>query len=111
MPLVTVIRSSHLHDVTMSTGTIHQSAPGGQGAHFRIVHDAVPQLGSGVVLHLIMVDLIGSMIGYQHIIRVITFNGRNQFQHADCTRLFFGEGASDGEGMTSFGNHNLSFKW
>ena len=110
-PIVTVPRVSRLHDVAMSTGTIHQTAPGGQGAHFRIVHDAVPQFGGGVVLNLIAIDLIRGMIGHQHIIGVITFGRGKQFQHADGTGLFFGEGASDGERMTSCSDHNLSFKW
>ena len=110
MPLVTVPRVSHQHDVAMSTSTIHQSAPGGDGAHFRIVHDAVPQFGSGVVLNLITIDLIRGVIGHQHIIAVIAFGRRNQFQHADRRRLLFGEGAGNGERMTSFGDHNLSFE-
>ena len=102
--------TSNQHDVAMGASTIHQSAPGGQGAHFRIVHDAVPQFGGGVVLNLIAVDLIRGMIGHQHIIRVITFSRRNQFHHTDCRRLLFGEGASNDERVTSFSNHNLSFE-
>lgn len=95
----------------MSTSTIHQTAPGSQGAHFGIVHDAVPQLSGGIVLDLIAVDLIRGMIGHQHIIGIIAFSGRKQFQHADGARLFFGEGASNDERMTSCGSHNLSFVW
>ena len=110
MPLVTVPRVSHQHDVAMGTSTIHQSAPGGDGAHFRIVHDAVPQFGSGVVLNLITIDLIRGVIGHQHIIGVIAFGRGNQFQHANSRRLLFGEGAGNGERMTSFGDHNLSFE-
>jgi len=94
----------------MSTSTIHQSAPGGQGAHFRIVHDAIPQLCGSIVVYLITVDLIRTVIRYQHIIAVITFGGRKQFQHADGTRFFFGEGASDSKRMTSCGSHNLNFE-
>ena len=103
--------TSNQHDVAMSTSTIHQSAPGGQGAHFRVVHDAVPQFGGSIVLNLITIDLIRGVIGHQYIIGVIAFGRRNKFQHADCARLFFGEGASDDERMTSCSDHNLSFKW
>ena len=110
MPLVPVVRVSHPHNVAMGASTIHQSAPGSDRAHFRIVHDAVPQFGGGVVLNLISVDLIRGVIGHQHIIRVITFGRGNQFQHTHSRRLLFGEGASDDERMTSFGNQNLSFK-
>ena len=95
----------------MSTGTINQSAPGGHGAHFGIVQDAEPQLCGSIVLNLIAIDLIRTVIGYQHIIGVITFGRGKQFQHADGTGLFFGEGASDSKRMTSFSDHNLSFKW
>ena len=104
-----VVRVSHLHDVTMSTSKVHQTAPGGQGAHFRVVHDAVPQFGGCVVLHLIAIDFIRGTIGDHNIIGVITIGRRNNFQHTHRTGLFFGEGTSDDEGMTSCGNHNLCF--
>ena len=107
--VVTVPRVSHLYDVAMCASTVHQIAPGGHGAHFRIVHDAEPQFGSSIVFNLITIDLIRGVIGYQYIIGVITLSRRNQFQHTDCARLFFGEGASNDKRMTSFGDHNLSF--
>ena len=56
--------TSNQNNVAMGASTIHQSAPGGQGAHFRVVHDAVPQFGGSVVLNLIAVDLIGGVIGH-----------------------------------------------
>ena len=56
--------NSNQYNVTMGASTIHQSAPGGQGAHFRVVHDAVPQFGGGVVLNLVTVDLIRGVIGH-----------------------------------------------
>ena len=108
---MSVIEVSDLYDVTMSTSTIHQTAPGGQVAHFRVIHDAEPQFGGSVVLNLIAIDFIRGVIGNQHIIRVITLSRRKQLQHADGTRLFFGEGASDDKGVTSCGSHNLNFKW
>lgn len=112
MPIVPVIESSHHHfyNVTMSTGKVHQTAPGGRRAHFSIVHDVVPQFGSSVVLNLITVDLIRTLVGDQNVIGIITFSRRNQFHSVNRRGFFFGEGASDNKRMTSCGNHSLNFR-
>ena len=74
----------------MGASTIHQSAPGGQGADFRVVHDAEPEFGGSVVLNLITIDLIRGLVGHQHIIGVIPSaegTSSNMLTAEDCSSL------------------------